>query len=258
MPKATISRCGGTTGTYAATVASIGAAGTLRGYWRLGESASPWLDTSGWASGPTDLTLSGAGAVPTAHVGGALPGSQDDGAIQINGGPATGQYLQNGLALVNTGINTSWTIAAWVKPFASVSNWIAAVYENSAPNAGLNQGWRMAVVWSGGAVSGYLQRFINNAPVNAAVGIPTGAFTYLVGTYDGATLSLYSNGALVSTAADARADTFDPYNRVDLGVAFADPFQAVGRISGVLDEVAIWGAVLTLANVQTLYAAGTT
>ena len=240
---------------FAQTVATIAPANTLRGYWRLGESAAPWLDTSGWSGGPTNLTASGGGPAPTLHVPGALTGGQDDGAVQLNGAPATGQYLHNGLGVVNTGINGGFSIMAWVKPAASASTWIASVYDNVSFAAGLINGWCLALVWAGGGVTARMRRTINNVVANAVVAIPVGSWTFLVGTYDGANLRIYSNGLLSATTADARADTFDPYSNVDLGVSFNDPFPPTGTIAGVLDEVAIWGSVLNLTQIQTLYAA---
>lgn len=240
---------------FADTVATIAVANTLRGYWRLGEAAAPFADTSGWSGGPTNLTVSGAGTAPTTHVPGALTGGQDDGAIQLNGAPATGQYLHNASGSVNTGVNSSVSIMAWVKPFASASNWIAAVYNNVALSGGHINGWALVIVWSGGNVFAYWRRIINDAVVSASLQIPTDTWTFLVSTYDGANLRLYSNGLLAATTADARADTFDPYSNVDLGTTFNDPFPPVGTIDGVIDEVAIWDAVLSLSQIQTLYAA---
>ena len=240
---------------FAQTVAGVAAAGTLRGYWRLGESAEPWADTSGWSSGPTNLTSSGAGAAPTLHVPGALSQSQDDGAVQINGGPGTGEYLHNASGAVNTGINSGFSIMAWAKAAATANNWTASIYNNLTFSGGVINGWNLAALYSGGTITYVMRRVIGGVATGAGVVASFGTWVFLVGTYDGSTLRLYSNGLLVDTAADARADTFNPYANVDLGVAFNDPFGTAGRFLGVLDEVAVWGTVLNLNQVQTLYSA---
>lgn len=240
---------------FAQTVSTIATANTLRGYWRLGEVAAPFADTSGWSGGPTNLTISGAGPAPTTHVPGALTGAQDDGAVQLNGAAGTGEYLAAGGGAVNTGINTSWSIMAWIKPTSSAASWLAGIYLNAAPSAGQYNGWALLGNWSAGNFDVRVNRYINNSRVTAAVPLSFGIWTFVVATYDGATIRLYTNGLLSATAADARADTFDPYFNVALGVAFADPSATNGTFLGVLDEVAIWGTVLSLSQIQTLYAA---
>lgn len=239
---------------FADTVASVGG-GTLRGFWRLGESAAPLADTSGWTGGPTDLALAGAGAAPTFHVPGALGGGQDDGAIVINGGVGTGQYLHNASGAINTGINGAFSIMAWVKPSSSAASIRGGIYNNTAPHAGLMEGWTLAGNWAAGAVDLRLTRTIAGVRAVALVNVSFDVWTFLVGTYDGANLRLYTNGLLQATTADARADTFNPYSNTDLAVSFYDPVAPADRFLGTIDEVAIWGAVLTIAEIQELYAA---
>ena len=65
-------------------------------YWRLGETASPWADTSGFAPA-ADLALTDAGTNVTPDVTGALAAG-DDGALEFNyDGTADhgGRYLAN-------------------------------------------------------------------------------------------------------------------------------------------------------------------
>lgn len=244
-----------TAAAFSALVPTIAPANTLRAWWRLGEAAAPFADSSGWSGGPTPLTVAGAGPAPTTAVPGALGGGQDDGAIQLNGAPATGEYLAGGGGALNNGINSGVSIMAWVKPFASASNWLAAVYNNIAFSAGNWNGWALTIVWSGGNTFAYWRRIITSAVVAASAPISADTWTFLVSTYDGATLRLYVNGLLAASAADARADTFASYSSPDVGISFSDPFPPVGTVSGVLDEIAIWGTVLSLAQIQELYAA---
>jgi hypothetical protein len=241
---------------YPQLVLGIAPLGTLRGYWRLGDLAAPFLDSSGWSGGPTPLTLAGAGAAPTFHIAGALPAAEDDGAVGVNGGAGTGQYLHNAAAAINQGINSAWSIAAWVKPTSTAAAWIAGVYNNLASPAGVDNGWQMTVRYTGtGAIAG-LRRAIVGAYIAIGVAIPFDTWTFLVGTYDAATLRLYANGALSASFADARADTFNPYSNPDVGVLFVDPLFAVGRFLGGLDEIAVWGTTLSAADVADLYTAG--
>src|SRR5262245_28245712 len=51
----------------------------LLGYWRLGEGAAPYLDTSGHSYGPSDLTETGSSVAMSNDVTGALPTADDDG-----------------------------------------------------------------------------------------------------------------------------------------------------------------------------------
>jgi len=85
----------------------------------------------------------------------------------------------------------------------------------------------------------------------------TGQWYHLVGTYDGATMVMYVNGAPVATAArTGNIDYTTPYNPDGNHIGrFKDNNEDI-RVPGQIDQSAIWNRALTLAEVQTLYGAG--
>jgi len=79
--------------------------------------------------------------------------------------------------------------------------------------------------------------------------IPADTFVHLVATYDGSVLRLYVNGAFIAQATDAA-----------LPVGWhLDVFEITAETTGlasVLDEVGVWGRVLTDAEIEVLYNGG--
>ena len=99
--------------------------------------------------------------------------------------------------------------------------------------------------------NGKLRFFVNNyngANSYVEATIPTGSWSHVAGTYDGAALKLYVNGVLAATA-----------NYSTPIVHSAQPLQ-IGRgggnsfyWKGGLDEVAVYGTALTGGQVQSHY-----
>ncbi|HVT26923.1 MAG TPA: right-handed parallel beta-helix repeat-containing protein, partial [Lacipirellulaceae bacterium] len=133
------------------------------------------------------------------------------------------------------------SIEAWIKPDPTIQTF-ATVAMKSTSNS-----------WSDGYgmhwISGKLRFFINSysgSYVEAAV--PTGSWSFVTGTYDGATIKLYVNGVLV-----ASSNYSAPINNS------AQPLQ-VGRgggnnyyWKGGLDEVGVYGTALTADQVKVHY-----
>jgi hypothetical protein len=89
-----------------------------------------------------------------------------------------------------------------------------------------------------GAVGGGL------VTVSSAVGAaPSGMWTYIVGTYDGTTLSLYVNGSLANSQVMTGS----------LGVPITFAFMGGQLYQGGLDEAAVYGYALTASQVQAHY-----
>ena len=79
-------------------------------------------------------------------------------------------------------------------------------------------------------------------------------WTHLVGTYDGTTLRLYVNGALVSS----NTVTYTPNTTRPLRVAAGrTESSAQYLLPGRVDEVAVYGSALSAARVQAHYDSGT-
>jgi PKD repeat protein/glucose/arabinose dehydrogenase len=210
-----------------------------RAYWRLGEaSGTSAADASG--NGRTGSYV----ASPTLGAPGALTGDSNT-AVGFNGSsqyvnvpyvaalnPA--QFTLEGWAFITGGQGTHRSLVT--SRNYSTNNARGYVIYAAADNTwqfwnGVGSGWSIAY----------------GPPVTL------NQWTHLVGTYDGTTMRLYVNGALVaSTAAGHLQNTQRPLRIATGATEKASPqFYLPGRV----DEVAIYGSALAQARVQAHYAA---
>lgn len=163
---------------------------------------------------------------------GALRGSMDT-AASLNG--STGYISVPTSGLPASG--ATFSLEAWVK--------LAANPASAGPILVLGQtGSRTFFqVNSAGTVS-----VGSGSTITSPSAISLNAWHHLVATYDGATLTLYVDGASVASGASSSAIT---YGNAWIGQSLAGAF-----LSGLLDEVAIYGAALSAARVTAHYNAG--
>lgn len=141
------------------------------------------------------------------------------------------------------------SIAAWVRPLAvdNYRNVVAHGYRYT-PSYGLS-----LRIYSGAYQFTYWDSsdHLASAPVPAA---DLGAWVHLCGVYDGATYSIYRNGALAASTTDTAVP-----------LANADAIWAIGArapqagggvdymLQGQIDDVRIYGRALTADEVEALY-----
>jgi hypothetical protein len=269
VPTQTISRCGGSsTTTYAGTVLTVGGVGTLRAYWRLGEPSGLFADSADWQAAPgAPLLVDGLGSY-TRDVPGALPPAQDDGAFegQVKGNSGGSPFYRlSQFSGTNplTGLEVGWSVVGWVKPTATVGGdpaFHGSLFNNTTIVAGspsFEQGWSLDLDWAGGAANPdlILYRTTTIAPsgqVTARIaGLTPGTWYMCSATYDGTTLRVGINGTTFATATDTRFGL----GAINGGPVLAWNHAITGQLYGVLDEVALWGTVLTDSALATLFAA---
>lgn len=210
-------------------------------YWRLGESSGTTItDSSG-----NSRTGSYVGS-PTLGVTGLLTGDSNT-AIQLTAG----------VAKYGTIPSASWmnVSALTVECWANITS-------------GQNSGWGDPLVAhaDGGTWAWLLNRDNNSTSqyvfsVCASSGTSVSAKgtapatpRHFVGTWDGTTVSLYINGSLVATATSPGTVLGGTSQNIDIGRYWGTTASIPG---GVLDEVAIYGTVLSPARIAAHYAAGT-
>jgi hypothetical protein len=225
-------------------VAAFAATRDLLGYWRLGDGASPFLDTSGAAAGPNNMVQTTTGTAMTDSVTGALPTADDDGAVQFNAvSGASGDYLSATDSTFNGDAYVS-TAALWVKPTGSYTGlqYIFGTYDTS------NGGW--AIGMTGRQVFFHRRDAGGNSTVTGPA-LPNDRWTFVSVDWGSAPgVNIYLNGALVFTGSSTYG--IYPFTTLYIGRSggTANSFQ------GAVDEASVWGDRLLASEHAALAASG--
>lgn len=239
--------------TFAQAIATLALTKDLRGYWRLGDGASPYADTSGNAGGPVNQVIATHGTAMTAHyTPGALPPAQDDGAVAFNAATTfvQGDNLAAGDARFDFSGLAGWTCALWVYPFLTTTQFHLAAGTYSPGNGG----WAIGV----GDAAGHAIVLRGDAGSTTGLtgsAIPLNAWTFLVVTYGpvAGNTKIYIDGVLDVQQTTVQA--LAAFSSIRLGGNGSGGVQ-YNSFSGGVDEVSVWGEALTAADVTTLATAG--
>lgn len=208
---------------YASVI--LGTPGLLS-YWRLGETAG----TNAVDSGPSGSAGTYTGTFTLSQTG-ALVGDPDL-AVLIDG--ATGCIRSSQITLP-----TSITFEAWASAVSNPSN---------AAFVGQWQGNQGSMLYSAG---GSILMWVNGG--NITVSAPsTGAYHYLVGTYDGTNAAIYIDGSLAVGPSALTGPIVTPAVHLDMGT-YSD--AGGGFLNGTLDEIAVYNVALSAAQISDHYAA---
>ena len=210
-------------------------------YWRLDEAAGPtivdiWGGNDGTASGNV-----------TYGQPGALLGDPDT-ALTFDG--STAKIDVPYAAALNPGV---FTVECWAQVAEENGLYQSPLCERNGASSGANiySGFMFyatpANIWSFWTGNGSAWQQLNGPAV-----VP-GQWTHLVGTYDGATKSLYVNGALVGSVATGYLPTLNLPLRIGAGAT-----EGAGNywFNGTLDEVAFYGTPLSPALIAEHYLLG--
>jgi Concanavalin A-like lectin/glucanases superfamily len=247
---------------FPTVVGDLAATRDLRGYWRLGEGASPFADTSGHPDGPAPASKQTSTTPMSEDVSGALPADDDDGAVQFNAFTASDLLHAPEPSLPRFDFalgDEPMSVAAWIRPVAG-----STTYPTTAVGSWLNHGtfgncgWRVGANFP--ALTPFFQRRqASGTPLEAVLtGSPMVAdsWYFVVGTYDGINgHRLYVNGTVAATD----TDTFTNLPTFGQGVWFGYGIGSgttPNHFRGRLDEVTVWGDALSAAEIARLYEAG--
>jgi RHS repeat-associated protein len=218
---------------YSATTESLGP----NAYWRLGEaSGTTAADAAGYGNAGTysasGVTLGGAPAT------GSASNEVDTSASFASGGKVSVP------SLADWNPRSALTVEAWVSP----SNTGSATFVSKGSSAST-----LSFALAGNGNPSNVPLFqvrvggvLGTIPGSSA--LPTGSWTFLVGTFDGSQLRLYVNG--VSQGA---ANVSGPIDNALAAFALGNNYDS--NFSGGLDEVAVFDKVLTGAQITSQYAA---
>src|SRR5262249_28851566 len=136
-------------------------------------------------------------------------------------------------------LTNGMTLEAWVRP-TSGSGWRAAILKETA--GGL--AWSLYTANNASRPVGYAH-VNDDVPVTGTAAVPLNAWTHLAVTYDGAVLSLYVNGTLVSTTTLTGAmATSTAALRIGGNSIWGEYFK------GMIDEVRIYNRALAASEIQ--------
>ena len=145
------------------------------------------------------------------------------------------------------------TVASWVNadsfsPYACV---VGNIWDSGSTESGYNLG-----MWNNNRYVFALGGGTNATSVLAPTPVQFGQWDHLVGTYDGATVVLYINGVPVGAVAKTGPIDYDPHNIFGTNIGRFKDDNEDERVTGKIDQSAVWDRALTIAEVQVLYGAG--
>lgn len=210
-------------------------------YWRLGDlvAGSSAADSAGSVTGTYSGQIS-------RGMPGAVQGDQDSCAFFLNGKVDMG----NSYAFTGT---SAFSIEAWTQVQALPSSGGATIAGYHFNDSNGLEGWAIQVGNGDGSVKFFRYASGTADTVTTATNyVPLGGWLHVVGTFNGATMSLYINGALIGTVASTR----------NIAAGTSVTFQIAGdnnggHLTAMVDEVAVYPVALTASQVSTHYSAAT-
>jgi len=211
-------------------------------YWRFDEtSGTVAVDSSGHGNDGTyvgDVTLGQPGAIAND------PGTS----VKFDGMTA---WMSAGDVLAFTG-TAPCSFEAWVNPV--LDTYYHDVLSRTDGQGGTTVGYLMYVEPQAAPAmvdfAHYSGSSSNIAESNTAVA--SGVFTHLVGVYDGTTIYIYGNGALL----DSKPTDFATPATTSPFVVAAQSGGLTSWFNGEIDEVAVYGAALPPSRIQAHYQVG--
>ena len=244
-------------------------------YWGLGETAGLAVDHARAHHGGYHEANGSLGVTTRRGVAGApIAGPADDGGFAVSGNVNIyrGQY---GGGTVAVGTYGSWGGRAWRSAF-SVNVWMrwdgyntfcisstlcSDLTQGIVGNHGdaySDGGWALDIPGkTGGRGDGrirFLREIFHVEGSLLGPALPRGEWTMVTASYDGLTMRLYFNGALVASQRDPY-DTFGGYSTLYIGGQDYNRFFSGywGNFKGTLDEVTYWKRTLTDGEVQAIF-----
>lgn len=213
-----------TSATVAVTVANAAPTGLVAAYGFNGAAGSTVGDSSGLAN---TGTISGATRTAAGRVGGALTFDGVNDSVTI----------PDATSLDLTG---SFTLSAWLRP-STVSGWRTVILKEGGPT-GLAYGLHGST--NSNRPGGYASIGGADRELNATAPLVANAWRHLALTYDGATMRIYIDGALVGTRSQTGTVTTTTGTlRIGGNSVWGEWF------AGQIDEVRVYNRALTAAEI---------
>lgn len=187
--------------------------------------------------------------------------------LTLNNSPSYGTGLNGGsgkaLTLLSASLQyannasltnfTSFTIAAWYKPTDFLDYRCIVNFGDSA-----TRNFEMDTRITTGKINvGFTQGALTYKELQSTAAISSGAFHFLVGTYDGTTLKIYIDGSLDSSTASFSGNPDAPTGHFTVGSILASgSFVPASFMNGTVQGLFIANRAITSTEVTTAYNSG--
>jgi hypothetical protein len=215
-----------------------------KGVWHLSQSptvaAPQFRDSTSNANHGTAQ-----GSMPS----GAQVAGKVNGSITLNP-TATSHYISTAVLQTNPQV---FTVEAWVKTNVASGKAIVNFEDIQTGSAATNNYDRSLYVGTDGRPRFVLWDGSAARIASGSSSIANDQWHHLAGSYNGSTMSLYVNGALVATAASSSAQVFNGYWR--FGSYHETPYTnaADGYLPGTIDEIRVSNTAWPTSTITTRY-----
>lgn len=150
------------------------------------------------------------------------------------------------------GITTNFSVSAWVRPFnVNVQRYM--VSHTTSTNPAIADGFLLYHSNSGQPI--FQVRAFNGATSGQNnIAMVVGTWYHLVGTYNGANVRLYTNGAPPTTTGSTTGIVVEDVSLFQTGRT--PSAAASSHFIGCIDEVSVWNTALSQSDAIKLYNAG--
>jgi hypothetical protein len=146
---------------------------------------------------------------------------------------------------------TAVTVDAWINPSSAGTGFQGVLFKGNTGSAG-GQPYSLFV---GGVNHQVVVRVGNDSTFDAlgsVGGLPANVYSHVAFTYDGATIRIYINGALDSSAASSIGNLA----QIDTNVLRIGGLGSSFAYTGAADEIGIYNRALSLAEIQSISNSG--
>jgi nitrogen fixation protein len=168
-------------------------------------------------------------------------------AFDLNG---TSQYVD---VANNASLNPTANISleAWIYPRSPLNSISAPIIKKAGEGSGQSDGYTLEFSGTSGVLFGVYGggQWYATAPAS----VPMNQWSHVAGVYNGTSLSIYVNGALVGIPVSAPGQIAPSGNNLQIG---HDPSNPSRFFNGMIDEAGVYNTALSSAQIRAIYNAG--
>jgi len=170
-------------------------------------------------------------------------------AFNLNG---TSQYVDvPSSASLNP--TASLSIEAWIYPRSPLNSVAAPIIKKAGEGTGQSHGYTLEFAGSSGVVFGVYVSGGRGWAITAPAPVTLNRWSHVAGVYDGTSVSIYVNGAIVGAPVVAPGQIVPSGNNLQTG---HDPSNPPRYFNGLIDEASVYNMALSAQQILAIYNAG--